>query len=171
MKNTYRNLLLIALFGVIITSCVTGNNDNAVLREHEEALAKTPRVLKLLVNGQEKTRDELSVWDHFPVKVGDVVTVSAVFDSGNGANSSTFTIVRQYYGHFFAQEAPMPVEPLTETDFEYGAGTTDFALSYTVPAQDDDGFDFGPGNIITITFTSLNDTGGAGFQDFILEYE
>jgi len=171
MKNLYKNMFLAVFFGIILSSCVTGNDNNTVLKEHEEALAKTPRVLNLLVNGEAKTRDQLSVWNHFFVNVGDVVTVSASFNSGNGASSSTFTIFRQYYGQVFAQEGALPVEPLTEMEFEYGAGSTDFSLSYTVPAQDDDGFDFGSGNIITVTFTSLNDTGGAGFQDFILEYE
>ncbi len=171
MKTLYKNMFFAVLLGVVLSSCVTGNDDNTVLKEHEEALAKTPRVLNLLVNGEAKTRDQLSVWNHFPVSIGDVVTVSATLNSGNGADSSTFTIFRQYYGNLFGQEAAMAVEPLTEMEFDYGAGSNDFSLSYTVPAQDDDGFDFGTENIITITFTSLNNTGGAGFQDFILEYE
>ncbi|HNP20006.1 MAG TPA: hypothetical protein PKL31_16325 [Fulvivirga sp.] len=171
MKSLIKNILILVMCGMMTVSCVTGNDDNAVLREHEEALARTPRVLNLLVNGQPKTRDTQSIWNHFMVKAGDVVSITATFNSGNGAASSTFTIFRQYYGIAHAQEDPMPVEPLTEMEFDYGAGSSEFSLSYTVPSQDDDGFDFESGNIITITFTSLNDTGGAGFQDFILEYE
>lgn len=162
----------VLFLGVIlaVSSCVTGNDENAVLKEHEDALAKTPKVTNLLVNGQAKTRDTQSVWNHFPVNVGDVVTITATFDSGLGASTSAFNIFRQYYGQVFSQEAPMAVEPLTEMEFDYSAGTHEFTLSYTVPAQDDDGFDFEPQNIITITFVSTNNLGGAGFEDFILEY-
>ena len=167
MKTIYKNIFFALLLGVVLSSCVTGNDDNAVLREHEEAIAKTPRVLDLLVNGaNQKTRDNQSVWDHFFVNPGDVVTITATIDSGEGAGSSTFNIFRQYYGQVFSQEAAMAVEPLTEMEFEYGAGSTNFSLSYTVPAQDDDGFDFESHNIITITFTSINDLGGAGFSRF-----
>ena len=162
----------VLLFGVLlsITSCVTGNDDNATLRELNEAFAKTPRVTNLLVNGVAKTRDTQSHWNTFPVKAGDVVTISATLESGVGATASTYTIYRQYYGVVYSQEAPRPVEPLTEMEFDYGAGTNNFSLSYTVPSQDDDGYTFEEHNIITITFESLNDIGGAGFEDFVLEY-
>ena len=169
MKRFNIYVLLIGIT-LSITSCVTGNDENDVLKQHEEAFARTPKVTNLLVNGVAKTRDTQSVWDHFTVQAGDVVTITATFDSGAGANSSVYSIYRQYYGQVFSQEAPMPVEPLSEMDFDYGAGLNEFSLSYTVPSQDDDGFDFEPHNIITITFVAVNDLGGAGYEDFILEY-
>lgn len=170
MKRIY-NTLTYLFIAAIAMSCVTGNDDNEVLRDLEAAIAKTPRVTDLLINGEKKTRDSVSVWHPFFVKAGDVVSVRATINTGEGASSSTYSIFRQYYGQVYGQEAPMPVEPLTEMDFDYGAGATEFTLDYTVPAQDDDGFDFEPHNIITITFSSVNDLGGAGFENFVLEYE
>ncbi len=167
IKNTL-TFLLLAAFAI---SCVTGNDDNEVLREHEEAFAKTPRVTDLLVNGEEKTRDSLSVWNNFMVNAGDVVTVRATLNTGNEATTSTYTIFRQYYGAIFTQEDSMAVEPMTEMEFEYAVGSHDFSLDYTVPSQDDGGFDFDTGNIITITFSSVNDKGGAGFENVVLQYE
>ena len=143
---------------IALSSCVTGNDESAVLREHEEALAKTPKVVDITVNGESKSRDTQSVWNYFYVNPGDVVSIKATFDSGNGASSSLFSIFRQYYGVVYAQEDAKPVEPLTEIDFEYGAGMNDFSLEYTVH------------NIITIKFVAINDLGGAGYEDVILEF-
>ena len=164
--------ILLSLFVTAsISSCVTGNDDSVVLKELEDAFKKTPRVTDLLVDGVAPSRDSLSNWVHFSVNPGDVVSITAILNTGDGASSSTYTIYRQYYGQVYAQEGPMPVEPMTEMDFEYGAGSHEFSLNYTVPTEDDDGFLFEPHNIITITFISINDKGGAGFTDLILEYE
>ncbi len=187
MKNRYKNLLLIALFGVIITSCVTGNNDNAVLREHEEALAKTPQVLDLLINGQAKTRDQLSNWEDIIVNPGDQVTISAIISTGNGASSSSFFMTRYYYhtNTSFADASNydqdiiddpsiIDLAPLlsgSNAEQTYGAGSTDFSFTYDVPTVDDEGFMFESGAHINISFWSLNDTGGAGWIDFNLIYE
>ena len=187
MKNKYKNLLLIALFGVIITSCVTGNDNNAVLREHEEALAKTPQVLDLLINGKEKTRDTLSVWEDIVVKPGDQIAITAKIKSGDGANSSSFYMTRNYYhtatsfedasnydADIIEDPSIIDLAPLmtgSTAEQTYSSGITDFEFSYTVPSIDDEGFTLESGTHINISFWSLNDTGGAGWVDFNLVYE
>ena len=60
--NKLSKYIAFALIGFVAASCVTGNDDSEVLREHEEALEKTPRVLNLTVNGETMQRDSLSHW-------------------------------------------------------------------------------------------------------------
>ncbi|WP_422361884.1 hypothetical protein [Reichenbachiella sp.] len=176
MKN-YKNINSIkSLFGFLalaltLGACVTGVDDNVVLNEHNAWLATTPRVTDMLVNGQEVGRDSLSVWEDVIVNAGDVVSITATFNTGEGAAESTYTIVRNYYGRHFSQEANQIVEGLADSVFTYGSGANQFSLDYTVPAQDDDGFDFDHDNIITISFRSLNDIGAAGYSDVTLAFE
>ncbi|WP_420579630.1 hypothetical protein [Reichenbachiella sp.] len=169
--NRTKSLLGLLSLVVILSACVTGVDDNVVLKEHNAWLATTPRVTDMVVNGVEVGRDSISVWEDVIVNAGDVVSITATFNTGEGANESTYTIVRNYYGRHFAQEGNQIVEGLADSVFTYGTGSNQFSLDYTVPAQDDDGFDFDHDNIITISFRSLNDIGSASYTDVTLAFE
>ncbi len=95
MKNIFKFLIISLFSTVTLLSCVTGNDDSAVLREHEEQIAKTPRVTNLTVDGVAPSRDEQSNWIPFIVNPGQTVIITATFESGNGAASSTFDFSRK----------------------------------------------------------------------------
>ena len=155
----------------VMTSCVTGNDDNAVLSELEEQYAKTPRVEEVMVDGVAQTRDEQSHWVDFPVSPGEQIEITAIFYSGNDAGSSTFDFSRSYHHTAYDEDDAMPVEPLTEREMMFGEGSHEFTITYTVPTTDDDGDDFLSGDHINLTWWSSNDIGGQGFNDINLVYE
>lgn len=171
MKKTV-NYLIYAFIILFAASCVTGNDDSDVLKDHNDALAKTPRVLDLQVNGQAMQRDSLSNWIPVFTKAGDVLTITATLNTGNGATSSDLQFSRYYY----STSTPYGLEAGVDADYdlldaqENGAGTTQLSFSYTVPAIDDDGFDFWEGDHINIAFWTTNNTGGVGYNDFTIEY-
>lgn len=166
------NYIIIALIGFALSSCVTGNNDSEVLREHEKALETTPRVLNLTVNGETMKRDSLSNWIPIYVKPGDELNIKAELNTGNGATSSELQFSRFYYHTF----TPYGLESGVDTDYllidsqENGQGVTEISYSYTVPATDDDGFDFWPHDHINLAFWTTNNTGGVGYNDVTLEF-
>ena len=170
MKNIYYFLFM--LFSVsLLSSCVTGNDDNAVLRELEEQFAKTPRVENLSVDGVAPSRDETSHWIDFEVEPGQQINITATLETGVGANSSTFDFTRSYHHTSFDVDDAKPVEPMTEPNISVGVGSADFNFTYTVPTLDDEGESFLSGDHINLTWQSSNDLGGQGFNDINLVYK
>ena len=171
MKKVTNYLTYIFLI-VLMASCVTGNKDSEVLSELEEAMAKTPRVLELKVNGQAMERDSLSNWVYVYSKAGDVLSITATLNTGNGASSSDM----QYSRYYYSTSTPYGLESGVDIDYElieeqdYGTGTAELNLSYTVPTIDDDGLDFWEGDHINIAFWTTNNTGGVGYNDFTIEF-
>ncbi len=169
MKNTI--YILGFLFALSLTSCVTGNDDNAVLREHEEQLAKTPRVLDLTIDGVAPTRDQQSNWMDIVVNPGDQLVIRATYNPGNGATSAEFDFSRGYYHTSYDADDAKPVEPFTDRITTIGNASMEFSFTYTVPTLDDDGDPFVHGDHINLTWWSSNDLGGQGFNDVNLVYE
>jgi hypothetical protein len=171
MKRTI-NYIVMSVLVLTMASCVTGNNDSEVLRDHNDALAKTPQVLSLLVNGEAMQRDSLSNWIPVFAKAGDVLDITAELNIGNGASSSDFQFSRYYY----ATSTPYGLEDGVDIDYalldqkEFGVGVAQLTYTYTVPALDDDDFDFLEGDHINIAFWTINNAGGAGYNDFTIEY-
>lgn len=170
MKNIF-NLIMLLCVVAGLSSCVTGNDDNAVLRELEEQFAQTPRVENLMVDGVAPTRDQTSHWIDFEVDPGQQVNITALFETGVGASSATFNFTRSYYHTAYDEDDAKPVEPMTESDIFVGQGSMEFNFTYTVPALDDDGDEFLPGDHINLTWWSSNDIGGQGFNDINLVYK
>lgn len=161
--------LLFIAFG--LASCVTGNDDNAVLRDLNEQIARTPRVLELKVDGVAPSRDQTSHWIDFEVSAGQQIAISATLNSGNGASSATFDFTRTYHATSYDAEEAQAVEPMTDQFLNVGSGTMDFNFSYTVPTLDDDGDPFESGDHINLTWWSFNDLGGQGFNDINLIFK
>jgi hypothetical protein len=170
MKTIYQFFFLLFVTACL-TSCVTGNDDNAVLRDHNEQLARTPRVLDLTVDGVPPSRDQQSLWKDFEVSPGQAIMISATLNAGNGASSATFDFSRSYYSTAYDEDEAKAVEPMTDQVINMGSGTMDFNFTYTVPTLDDDGDPFLSGDHINLTWWSSNDLGGQGFNDFNLIFK
>ncbi len=153
------------LFG--LSSCVTGNDDNAVLAELEESFARTPRVLNLTVDGVAPTRNTHSIWIDFEVTAGQTIRIVGEYEPGNGALSADFDFSRSYHHTAYDEDDAKAVEPNTERIMTVNS-TTAFDFSYTVPTVDDDGDAFQVGDHINLTWWSSNDLGGQGFTDINL---
>jgi len=169
MKNIIYILSLICLASV--TSCVTGNDDNAVLREHNEQIARTPRVLELAVDGVAPSRNTQSQWLDFEVSAGDQLVITAIYNPGEGATSAEFDFSRSYHHTSYDADDAMPVEPFTDRVSTVGDSPSDFSFTYTVPSVDDEGEEFLSGDHINLTWWSSNNLGGQGFNDINLIYE
>lgn len=162
----------IAVVVLILTSaCVTGNDDNAVLRAHEEAYAKTARVTDLQINGVDISRDSLSHWRYVMVDPGDVLTVTATLEAGKGAEEATLQVSE----YLFSTSTPFGLTTDDDADFKllesmsFGGGSETVSLTITVPEQDADGEDFHAGDHINYAFWSWNDLQGYGYNDFSVE--
>ena len=164
-------LQYIFLLSILLASCVSGNDDNAVLADLETQFAQTPRVTELQVNGVAPSRNQQSIWIPFTVNPGDQVTITAVFETGEGVSSSIFDFSRTFYSLSYDEDTAQPVEPMTEREMSFGTGANPFSLTYTVPTVDDDGDAFHSGDHINLTFWSNNEIGGQGFTDINLEFE
>lgn len=163
--------LAIALFGILLTSCVTGNDDNAVLREHEQAIAKTARILELEVNGMEMSRDSLSNWRVIHADPGDQLTITAVFSTGNTASAGNLRVSQYQYSSatpFAITPEEDPYYSVLET-MSFGEGEEDISFTIDVPALDVDGEEFHAGDHINFAFWSWNDLEGYGYNDFTVE--
>lgn len=158
---------------LVITSCVTGNDDSQVLADHEAALDRTPRVLELKVDGETMKRDMQSNWIPIPAVAGDILDITAIMTTGNGALSSNLVISRYYYHSFtpfgLVQGVDLDYQVLDE--LEFGIGSFDLSFQYSVPAVDDDTLAFFIGDMINIAFWTTNDTGGVGYNDFNIVFE
>lgn len=165
---SYKFLSLLALMAFMFTACVTGNDDNSILSEHEEALARTPRVLELTVDGVAPSRDQQSHWVDFEVTPGQTIQIRGTYDPGVGAASAEFDFSRSYHHTSYDPEVAKAVEPNTDRIQKIGNTPVSFDFSYVVPTLDDEGEAFIPGDHINLTWWSSNDSAGQGFTDINL---
>ena len=159
------------LLTLSLTACVTGNDNNLVLQQHEEAIAKTPRVLELTVDGVAPSRDQQSHWLDFEVSAGQTIMLEGVYDPGNGASSADFDFTRSYHHTSYDADDAKAVEPNTERVQTIGSDVVAFSFAYTIPELDDEGEAFLPGDHINLTWWSSNDLGGQGFMDVNLIFK
>ena len=168
MLNKCFFIIFLLAFQIVMTACVTGNDDNSVLGELEASFARTPRVLNLTVDGVTPSRDQTSHWVDFSVSAGQTIRITGEFVAGNGAGSAEFDFSRSYHHTAYDAEDAKPVEPNTDRIINVQAGTTAFDFSYVVPTTDDEGEAFLAGDHINLTWWSSNDLGGQGFMDINL---
>ncbi|HEY0742949.1 MAG TPA: hypothetical protein VGD40_15880 [Chryseosolibacter sp.] len=154
-------LLFVAAIG--LSSCVTGGFDeNPQLDARNEALAKAPNINAVFVNGTklERNAQSLRIVEAHP---GDVLTISADISSGKDAELETLEVTRQYYGN----EDPLPLDPNSETGvIDLTGNTYVYDFQYTVPAEDDDGFEFHDGDIILVHMLVGNTSDNFGYRSF-----
>lgn len=154
-------LLLVASFG--LSSCVTGGFDeNPQLDARNEAIAKAPSINAIFVNGTklERNTQSLRIVEAHP---GDVLTISADIASGKDAELETLEVTRQYYGN----EDPLPLDENSESGIiELTGNTYVYDFQYTVPAEDDDGFEFHDGDIILVHLLVGNSSENFGYRSF-----
>jgi hypothetical protein len=165
MKRKYTYILLLcASFG--LSSCVTGGFDeNPQLDARNEALAKAPNINAIFINGTKLERDahSLRIVTAHP---GDVLDISADITSGKDAELATLDVTRQYYGN----EAPQPLDPAASSSvIELTGNTYVYDLHYTVPVEDDDGFEFQDGDVILVQMLVGNTTESFGFRSFTIQ--
>jgi hypothetical protein len=165
----YLSFACMILFG--LSACVTGNDDNAVLNDLEEQYAKTPRVEELAVDGVAPSRDQQSHWIDFAVTAGQTIRITGEYHAGVGANFADFDFSRTYHQTSYDPDAAQAVEPNDDRVQTISQSVVSFDFSYTVPAVDDDGDPFLPGDHINLTWWSSNDLGGQGFTDVNLIFE
>ncbi len=158
---------------LFLGSCVTGNDDNQLLRDMQAELETTPRVLDLQVNGQAMQRDSLSQWIPVATVPGDILTITFILDSGHGVTSSVLQYSRYYHYDFTPFGLETGVDPGYELIIEevYPEGETEESITYVVPELDDDGFEFFPGDVINIAFWTENTNGSVGYNDFNIQFE
>lgn len=150
---------------LFLGSCVTGGFDeNPQLDDLNDALAKAPKVDAIFVNGVELQRNSQSV-RVVEATIGEVLSIDAEILSGKSAQLSELEVFRQYYWNN-GPEAPLPLDPLTTGVYPVTGKEYTFSYDYTVPAQDDDGFDFHAGEQIYVYFRAQNDLGNFGFKAF-----
>jgi hypothetical protein len=162
MKTKYAYILFLsAAFG--LSSCVTGGFDeNPQLDARNEALAKAPNINAIFVNGTKLERDQQSL-RIISAHPGDVLNISAEITAGKEAELSELEVTRQYYG----SEDPLPFDPASETGIvELTGNTFIYDIAYTVPAEDDDGFEFHAGDIILVHMLVSNTADNFGYRSF-----
>ena len=166
MKKIIGSVLV--LIAIVLSSCVTGGFDeNPQLDSRNEALAKAPKVESVFVNGVPVERNTQSI-RVVNAKVGDVLAVSASLSSGKSATLKELEVSRQYY----RSEAPQPLDPLSGDGFYDLTGNTYvFDYDYTVPVEDDDGFEFHPGDVILVYFRVSNTLDNYGYKAFEIHIE
>ena len=165
--------ITIVLLSLVFSSCVTGNDDNEVLREHEDAIAKTARVLELEVNGVRISRDSLSNWRYIYADPGDQLTVTAIFSTGKTASEGNLRLSEYQYS------TATPFDITTEADpyysvletMSFGSGSENISFTLEVPLLDADGAEFHSGDHINFAFWSWNDLEGYGYNDFTVEIQ
>lgn len=160
------NLLLYIVLVITMNACVTGGFDeNTQLDERNDALAKAPKIESISINGSllERNTQSLRVVE---AKVGDVLSISASITSGKDAELRDLEVARQYY-EFDLTEPSMPLDPnAADAVYEVSGNSFVFDLNYTVPAQDDDGYDFHPGDVIYVYLRASNTLDNYGYKAF-----
>jgi hypothetical protein len=143
---------------------VTGGfDDNEQLDDMNADLAKTPKIKRVMVNGTEVERDTQSR-RIVEAKMGDVLAFDVDLTSGSGAQLVELEFFRVYYYGEDFQEAPRPVDPDTNGFYDITGKTYNFTFSYTVPLEDDDGFEFGPGYTIQVYLRAKNSLDNYGYR-------
>ncbi len=165
------NIALLVIIVLTLNACVTGNDENAVLKELEDSFAKTPRVEKLTVDGVAPSRDQHSHWIDFEVTPGQTIQIAGEFHPGVGANRADFDFSRSYHHTAYDAEDAKAVEPNTERIIPVNNDIAAFNFSYVVPTLDDEGVEFTAGDHINLTWWSSNDLGGQGFVDVNLIFK
>lgn len=165
MKINYiYTLIFCASIG--LSSCVTGGFDeNPQLDARNEALAKAPNINAIFINGTklERNTQSLRIISAHP---GDKLNISAEITSGKDAELSTLEVTRQYYG----DEDPLPLDPNASSSvIDLTGNTYVYDLEYTVPAEDDDGFEFHDGDIILVHMLVGNTSDNFGYRSFEIE--
>ena len=156
---------------LLLNCCVTGNDDNQVLKELEAAFAQTPKIQNLTVDGNPPTRDQQSHWLDFEVSPGQTIVITGTYDPGDGASKADFDFSRSYHHIAYDPDDAKAVEPNNDRIIPITGGAQDFEFSYTVPDLDDEGVAFDSGDHINLTWWSSNDLGGQGFTDINLIYK
>ena len=166
--KTLTNYLSMIVLAVLGTACVSGGFDeNPQLDELENALKKAPKVESISVNGvvvEKNTQSQRQV----DARIGDVLKLDAVFSSGKDAQLTELEFFRQYYGVIYPQEAPHPVDSLTDGFYDLSGLESSFSYEYTVPEEDDEGFHFEAGNIITIQIRVKNSLDNYGYRSLVI---
>jgi hypothetical protein len=159
------SIFIAALF--LLSSCVTGGFDeNPQLDALNDALAKAPKVNTIFVNGVELERNNQSV-RVVEAQVGEILSIDAEIVSGKNATLEQLEVSRQYYWNTQFTEDPHELDPLSnEGLYDITGKEFTFSYDYTVPAQDDDGFDFHPGDQIYVFFRAKNTLDNFGFKAF-----
>lgn len=174
----------------VSVSCVTGGfNQNPQLDELNDAIAFSPKVTSLTVNGTEVSRNTQSLYQ-VDAKIGDVLDIKATFDAGQGAQLSMLqfeqtyfsTEIEEYNWIFFTPGSPEdiasaytfgPVDPGTDGIYDIDdayipiSGATDtFEYSYTVTPTDTFGpyYLVVPGDFITLHFRISNSLDNYGYH-------
>lgn len=162
-KNNYNAIAVFAM--LILSSCVTGGFDeNPQLDDLNKALAKAPKIDQILVNGVVLERNTQSV-RVVEATIGEVLAIDAELVSGKGAELTELEVSRQYYWNN-GPEDPQPLDGTTDGFYDITGTEYTFSYDYTVPAADDDGFDFHAGDQIYVYFRAQNDLGNFGFKAF-----
>jgi len=158
--------ILISIYVLVfLSSCVTGGFDeNPQLDDLNRALAKAPKVDAIFVNGAELVRNTQSV-RVVEATIGEILSIDAELLAGKGGKLVELEVSRQYYWNN-GPEDPQPLDGSTSGFYEISGSEYTFSYDYTVPAEDDDGFDFHPGDQIYVYFRAENDLGNFGFKAF-----
>ncbi len=161
-----KRLVIFFLSGLVLSSCVTGGFDeNPQLDARNEALAKAPKIENITINGTVLERNTQSI-RVYNAHIGDVLNISADLTSGKDAELVNIEVWRQYY----ASEDPAPLDPTSEDGFLALNGNTNiYDLAYTVPAVDDDGADFHPGDVILVHMRVRNTLDNFGYRSFQIQ--
>jgi hypothetical protein len=161
MKRIFISISALLFLG----SCVTGGFDeNPQLDELNNAQAKAPKVDEIFVNGEllERNTQSVRVVD---ATIGEVLSIDAEILSGKDAELVELEVARQYYWNN-GPEDPLPLDGSTSGFYAITGKEFTFSYDYTVPSEDDDGFDFHPGDQIYVYFRVENSRGNYGFKAF-----
>jgi hypothetical protein len=160
-----RIIIFISAF-ILLSSCVTGGFDeNPQMKGLNDALAKAPKIDEIRVNGAEVERNTQSV-RVVEAAIGTVLNIEAEILSGKSADLTELEVSRRYYWNTTFTEGVQPLDGETDGFYDITGNTYTFSFEYTVPAADDDDFDFHPGDQILVYFRALNDRGNYGYKAF-----
>lgn len=151
---------------MLLASCVTGGFDeNPQLDDLNDTLAKAPKIDEITVNGTVIERNTQSV-RVVEAAIGQVLSIEAEVLSGKSAELTELEVSRRYYWNTTFTEGVQPLDGETDGFYDITGKSYTFSVEYTVPAADDDDFDFHPGDQILVYFRALNDRGNFGYKAF-----
>lgn len=161
-----RRIFILISLSILLASCVTGGFDeNPQLDDLNSALAKAPKIEEIRVNGTVLERNTQTV-RVVEAAIGAELNIEAEVLSGKSAELTELEVSRQYYWNTNFTEAPHPLDEGSDGFYDITGKSYAFSFQYTVPAEDDDGFDFHPGDQIYVYFRALNDRGNYGYKAF-----
>lgn len=161
-----KRIIIFLSASMLLASCVTGGFDeNPQLDDLNDAQAKAPKIDEIMVNGTVLERNTQSV-RVVEAAIGEVLTIEAEVLSGKSAELTELEVSRQYYWNTTFTEGVQPLDGETDGFYDITGKHYTFSFAYTVPATDDDDFDFHPGDQIYVYFRALNDRGNYGYKAF-----